>query len=78
MSELLSHQQATSIRGMNVLRLPNVMARIGLSRSTIYHLMSRGAFPAPIRLGVRAVGWRESDLADWLAQRQSARAQAVA
>ena len=34
-----------------VLRLPTVKARTGLSRSTIYLRVSRGAFPAPVPLG---------------------------
>ena len=38
-----------------MLRLPTVKARTGLSRSTIYHRVSRGTFPAPVPLGGRAV-----------------------
>ncbi len=44
----------------------------GLSRSTIYHLMSRGDFPRPVRLTSKAVAWSEQDIADWLRTRQSA------
>jgi prophage regulatory protein len=35
-------------------------------------MMARGDFPRPVRLGKRAVGWRESDLQDWLASREQA------
>ena len=45
-----------------VLRLPTVKARTGLSRSTIYLRVSRGAFPAPVSLGGRAVGWIEAEV----------------
>jgi prophage regulatory protein len=41
----------------------------GLSRSTIYDLMAKGAFPRPVRLTGRAVAWPESAIAEWLAQR---------
>ena len=34
-----------------ILRLPTVKARTGLSRSTIYHRVSCGTFPAPVPLG---------------------------
>lgn len=44
----------------------------GLSRSTIYALMARGAFPKPVRLTGKAVGWPESAVADWLAHRTAA------
>ena len=49
-----------------VLRLPTVKARTGLSRSTIYLRVSRGAFPAPVPLGGRAVGWIEAEVNAWL------------
>ena len=44
----------------------------GLSRSTIYALMSRGDFPRPVRLTAKAVAWSESAIADWLASRKAA------
>ena len=46
----------------------------GLSRSTIYDMMSRGLFPRPVKLTGKAVGWPESAIADWLASRQQAAA----
>lgn len=52
-----------------ILRLPAVKARTGLSRSTIYLRVAEGSFPAPVSLGVRAVGWIEAEVNDWLAKR---------
>ena len=52
-----------------ILRLPTVKARTGLSRSGIYIRMAEGTFPQPIRLGARSVGWLESDVEGWIAQR---------
>jgi prophage regulatory protein len=49
-----------------------VLELTGLSTSTIYEMMARGDFPRPLRLGKRAVGWRESDLAKWLESREQA------
>lgn len=49
-----------------ILRRPDVESRTGLSRSSIYDGMSKGTFPQAVKLGVRAVGWRESDIANWL------------
>lgn len=51
-----------------ILRLPTVMARVGLSRSTVYLRISQGTFPPPISLGNRAVGWIEGEINDWLNQ----------
>lgn len=55
-----------------VLRLPEVIKRTGLARSTIYDQMEKGTFPRPIRIGERAVAWRDSDIEDWIASRPSA------
>jgi len=52
-----------------ILRLPEVMTRTGLSRSTIYLRISDGTFPKPVNLGGRAVGWVEAEIQEWL-QRQ--------
>ena len=45
-----------------ILRLRKLLARYDVSRSTIYKWMDEGTFPAPIKLGPRAVGWLESEL----------------
>jgi len=52
-----------------ILRLPAVKARIGLSRSSIYKMVSAREFPPPVRLGPRAVGWLESEVEAWLTSR---------
>ena len=52
-----------------ILRLPQVKARTGLSRSTIYLRISEGTFPKPVSLGDRAVGWIELEIQEWLNQR---------
>ncbi len=49
------------------LREPAVVRRTGLSRSTIYRKAKEGTFPAPVKLGQRASGWRLSDLEAWAA-----------
>ncbi len=33
----------------------------------MYRMLRRGEFPTPIRIGPRAVRWREVDVAKWLA-----------
>lgn len=51
------------------LRLPEVVARTGLSRSTIYVRLDQGRFPRPVSLGGRAVGWIESEVDEWMRNR---------
>lgn len=52
------------------LRLPDVESLSALKKSSIYAGMRAGTFPPCVRLSVRAVAWRESDIAAWQAQRQ--------
>ena len=40
-----------------------------LSRSAIYAAMEAGEFPRPVRIGKRAVAWRQEDIEAWLASR---------
>ena len=49
-----------------IIRLKEVMARTGLSRSTIYLHIKEQLFPKPINLGVRSVGWLESEIDAWI------------
>lgn len=56
-------------KNINILRLPQVLQRIGVSRSTLYQLIKDGKFNAPINLGERAVGWTDEDVADFIASR---------
>lgn len=57
----------------SLIRLPAVLARVGLKQSRLYELIQSGEFPAPVRLGVRAVAWRESEVSAWIASRPTAR-----
>lgn len=54
-----------------ILRRPEVEARTGLSRSTLYDWMKAGEFPRPVALGARLVGWRETDVQAWLEARET-------
>lgn len=57
---------------IRLLRLPEVMRTVGLSRSTIYYLMDEGLFPSPIRLGKRTIAWHQTDLISWINSREPA------
>ncbi|WP_084584712.1 AlpA family transcriptional regulator [Sphingomonas azotifigens] len=49
-----------------ILRIKTVLARTGLTRSTLYRKMEAGTFPKNTRISTRCVGWRESAIAEWL------------
>lgn len=54
---------------MRVMRLKAVMDCTGLARSTIYKYIKDGAFPPPISLGSRAVGWIQREIEEWILDR---------
>jgi prophage regulatory protein len=56
-----------------VLRLPVVKEATGVGRTFILDGVKKGTFPAPIRLGPRAVGWLESDVQKWIAEQAKKR-----
>ena len=52
-----------------ILRIPDVIARTGLPRSSIYLKISLGEFPKPVSLGARAVGWISEEVDAWIDDR---------
>ncbi|OWB29463.1 AlpA family transcriptional regulator [Xanthomonas oryzae pv. oryzicola] len=55
-----------------ILRRSEVEVRTGFKRAHIYSLMKDKKFPQRVRLGVRAVGWYEEEIDQWLAERERA------
>ena len=49
-----------------ILRLPEIIALTGLSRSTVYNRVTTGNFLTSISLGGRSVGWVASEVDAWL------------
>ena len=60
-------------KSIHILRLPEVIARVGLCRASIYAQIQNGNFPKQISLSARAVGWLEHEVDAWLAARVEAR-----
>lgn len=52
-----------------ILRMSAVEHQTGLKKSTIYALIKKGEFPAPISLGKRASGWLLSSINKWKLER---------
>ncbi len=51
---------------MKFIRLPQVMALTGLSRSSIYLAVAEGRFPKQIALGARSVAWASNEIDEWM------------
>lgn len=55
-----------------LIRLPEVKNRTGIGRTAIYQRVKDGTFPAPIKIGVRAVAWQETQIDKWIKQQIAA------
>jgi len=62
-------QFSASMPSVQILRLPQVCKVTGLGRSMIYQLEAERRFSSRVRISVRAVGWVESEVRRWLADR---------
>jgi prophage regulatory protein len=49
-----------------ILRVEEVLNMIGLSRKTIWTMEHEGRFPKHIQLGKRIIGWRYSEIMQWI------------
>lgn len=54
-----------------MLRIADVVERVGLARATIYQMAKAGSFPQPRRLGVGATRWLSVEIDDWIRTRES-------
>ena len=60
-------RQAPSDKAL--MRRRQVEQLVQLSRSSIYAAVKNRTFPAPYRIGARAVAWRLADIEAWLEAR---------
>jgi len=60
------------IENKPLVQLSEVTDIVGIGRSTVYEKMNSGEFPAPIKLGQRAVRWRTEEVIEWINTRERA------
>ena len=66
-----------SSKPRRLLRIDEVVERVGLSKSSIYGRIRAMAFPAPVNLGGHSVAWVESEIEEWIAARITERDKAA-
>jgi prophage regulatory protein len=64
-AEELSKDAHAAVRPVRLIRLPEVIARVGIKRSMIYRLMGDGRFPRSRSLGPKCAVWVESEIDEW-------------
>ena len=48
------------------IKLPTVMDLTGYRRTSIFDKVAEGSFPAPVKLGPRAVAWVSEEIESWM------------
>ena len=57
------------MKDLSIIR-PNELAELlSISIPTLYRMINSGELPPKIRIGKRAVGWRRSQIEDWIEER---------
>lgn len=58
--------------GERLLKLPEVISRVAMSRSAIYRDIAAGSFPRPVRVSKQTVAWVQSEVEAWVRDRIAA------
>ena len=61
-STTLPKQNTSTTRSCTLLRLPQVLARFPVARSTWYAGVSAGVYPKPVSISTRAVAWTQDSI----------------
>ncbi|WP_441001170.1 helix-turn-helix transcriptional regulator [Fodinibius sp. SL11] len=57
------------MKNLSLIR-PNQLADLlSISIPTLYRMISNGELPPKVRIGKRAVGWRRSQIEEWMDER---------
>ena len=58
---------------LRIIRMKELVSKVGYARSTIYALIKEGRFPKPFKLvpNGRANGWLEETINEWIDHRKS-------
>jgi prophage regulatory protein len=51
-----------------LIRLPEVMRRVGMARPTVYRAIKEGRFPEPVKVGSASM-WVEREIEAWIRER---------
>jgi predicted DNA-binding transcriptional regulator AlpA len=61
-SEMNMEKKESSTRKTGLLRLPQVLELVPVSKSTLWNMVKEGRFPKPVKLSERCTCWRAADV----------------
>ncbi len=67
-SALLPDHEGNNMNN-RILRLPDISAKIGYSRATIYRQIADALWTKPVRLGAKTIGWPANEVEILIAAR---------
>ncbi|WP_426209806.1 helix-turn-helix transcriptional regulator [Massilia sp. TWP1-3-3] len=69
----IDRRASSRLPDVRFIRMKEVLAICGKSRSSVYEAMQKGEFPRPVKLGGRSSGWVKSEIEQWAQARIKAR-----
>ena len=54
-----------ALNAQRLIRLAEVVAMLGIGRTSVYNYIAAGSFPAPVKVGEKSVRWKLSDVLAW-------------
>ena len=60
------------IKSERLLRMPEVVAHVGIGRSAIYQGVKAGTFPKPVKISSQVSAWVGSEIDQWVHERIAA------
>ncbi len=52
--------------GIRLIRIKEVMNKVGIARSTVWYLVKKGEFPRPRKVSPRVTVWVESEIDEFI------------
>ncbi|CAN0619575.1 prophage regulatory protein [Burkholderia multivorans] len=72
MNHALTENQPFALDGPLFYTISDLMAILGIGRSTLHDWIEAGRFPAPVKISPKTIRFRADDLRAWLAAREAA------
>ena len=58
-----------TLHAHRLLRLAEVVAMLGIGRTSVYNYIAAGSFPAPVKVGEKSVRWKLTEVLAWRSRR---------
>jgi prophage regulatory protein len=58
-----------ALNAQRLIRLAEVVAMLGIGRTSVYNYIAAGSFPAPVKVGEKSVRWKLTEVLAWRSRR---------